>query len=240
MLNLNFKINDHYLALYCIRNTANDCFVEDQPREDIIAFQNLAWNTSKSSSDFLRSGPNSKAAIIGNKLEPSSEAALLFLDTIITTSEFRKVREQTEKSLARVQEEWSTNVEKTQLWMEELTGFDFNKQIDSYLTHPSLKNGSNIEGVIYWSERNDWPNYNTVYLWHEVLHNYFEKSEVSHAIIELITDNELRYRLNRVTYPPFVGHKELTAIKEKLLPQWKNYLKKSKKDILQFLEDAKY
>jgi len=81
----------------------------------------------------------------------------------------------------------------------------------------------------------DWPNYATVYLWHEILHSYIGYSEKEHAVIELITDEELRIRLNGSKYPPFAGHKYLAKIKQKILPRWKKYLKSKKRNIREFM-----
>jgi len=71
-----------------------------------------------------------------------------------------------------------------------------NRKIDVLVTHPKLKNGVNFArfGVIGWGHSEDWKNYTSVYIWHEILHSYFDKSDLNHTLIELIADNELRYR----------------------------------------------
>jgi hypothetical protein len=69
-------------------------------------------------------------------------------------------------------------------------------------------------------------------MWHEILHFYWLKPKdenLSHAIIELVTDNELRIRLNGGKYPPFVGHSWLEKIRRKIYPYWKKYLNKKLK-----------
>ena len=63
-----------------------------------------------------------------------------------------------------------------------------------------------------------------------------EKKE--HAVIELITDEELRTRLNGGKYPPFVGHGYLQKVKEKLLPKWRKYLKSEKQNIREFIRKS--
>ena len=90
--------------------------------------------------------------------------------------------------------------------------------------------------MIAWGHNEDWPNYATVYLWHEILHSYLGYSEKEHALIELIADEELRIQLNGGKYPPFVvGHKNLEKMKKKLLPQWRKYLKLKNRNIREFL-----
>jgi hypothetical protein len=93
-----------------------------------------------------------------------------------------------------------------------------------YIAHPGLKAGKNFGGNnIVWSHQNYWPNYNTVYIWHELLHSYFEKDDKSHALIELITDEEMRIKLNGGKYPPFVEHSFLNEVKLKNLNLWNEY-----------------
>ena len=82
-----------------------------------------------------------------------------------------------------------------------------------------------------------WKNYSTIYLWHEILHSYFGDSDIEHAIIELIVDEELRSRLNNAKYPPFEGHKNLSELKKKILPHWRKYLKSEAKDIKKFQKE---
>ena len=59
-------------------------------------------------------------------------------------------------------------------------------------------------------------------------------NDTNHALIQLITDNELRIRLNGGKYPPFEGHSTLTAEMSSLLPKWQEYLLSPNKDILAF------
>lgn len=62
---------------------------------------------------------------------------------------------------------------------------------------------------ISWGGVNEWENYEIVYIWHEILHDdklLGTESDVNHAIIELISDNELRRRLNGDEYNFDQGH----------------------------------
>ncbi|MBF0548761.1 MAG: hypothetical protein HQM08_30340 [Candidatus Riflebacteria bacterium] len=79
-----------------------------------------------------------------------------------------------------------------------------------------------------------------MYLWHEILHSYITGSRatefLNHALVKLITDNELREKLNNLSqaYPPFEGHSYLIPLETRILPYWNDYLKNPKKGILEF------
>jgi hypothetical protein len=114
------------------------------------------------------------------------------------------------------------------------------------VTHPGQRNGQTFaDGPIGWTERHDFSHYDTVYLWHEILHHFIKPTRPTmdvgnpaHAIIELLSDNELRVRLGGGPYPPFLGHPEDLPFQERLLPQWRTYLRQPRRDVLQFLTQA--
>ena len=119
--------------------------------------------------------------------------------------------------------------------ISEMTGLKPKKSFKVYITHPSLKNGIYLENnKLAWGHNEDWPNYTTVYLWHEILHSYFDPKRLDHIVISFVTDEELRVRLNGGKYPPFVTHDYLHPPMKKVLPLWKKYLKSKSKDIFEF------
>ncbi len=151
------------------------------------------------------------------------------------SKEFKKILNQTEKYLEFCKKQWRKNYDMTSEIIKELTGLKLNKNFTVYITHPSQRNGRYLgNNQITWGNSEKWPNYTTVYLWHEILHSYFLNSDLVESIIELIADNEIRCRLNGCKYPPFEGRKRLIATKKKLLPHWKKYLKSGKRDIKKF------
>lgn len=89
---------------------------------------------------------------------------------------------------------------------------------------------------IAWTFQDYYPNYNCVYLWHEILHSFFDLDEKTHALIELITNEELRISLNGGEYPPFIGHDYLNDTKLKNLETWKTFLKSKNKKINNIVE----
>ena len=75
-----------------------------------------------------------------------------------------------------------------------------------------------------------------MFLWHEILHAYFGQTDLDHAAIQFITDEELRVKLNGGSYPPYVGHASLSPLMNRVLPQWKRYLNNKDKNIKDFME----
>ena len=94
------------------------------------------------------------------------------------------------------------------------------------------------EFKIGWGSWGHFQNYTTVYLWHEILHLIMELEDVSHAVNQMATDNELRIRLNKTSYPPLEGHDWLKPIMKKILPKWGDYLQ-SDMNLLEFVEFMK-
>jgi hypothetical protein len=242
MLNLIFKIDKDYLIYHTLKSIGQKSFSSEKYKKDIIAFQNYAWEKDKFLYDLLIG----RFVVKPKDFQEKKYLKLLqrlkdiesYLDFLKKSKYFKKIYEQTKNYLNFCKKEWQRNYLKTIEIMTELTGIDFkkeNKKFIVYITHPSLKNGFNgRDGTIAWGHNEDWPNYSVVYLWHEILHSYFELSDLDHALIELLTDNELRVRLNGGKYPPFVGHENLEKLKYKILPYWKKYLKSKNKNIFEF------
>ncbi len=117
-------------------------------------------------------------------------------------------------------------------------------QIKIYLSHLLLPRGRSYPqfSSICWAHEEEWPNYNIVYLWHEILHiltyNFSGNETILHALIELAVDNELRIQLNKggdyfIEDGKFIKHKSLRALEEKILPHWQKYLKNKKQNLRQ-------
>lgn len=234
---LSFQIDDEYLIAHTLFSTNKTRFSSNKYKRDIISFQNYAWNTSKNNYLYLMK-EYPPTTVKNPQTLPSSLQD--FLLTLKKSDQYQKIHSQTQKYLLFCRLQWIKNLFSSASLMQELTGVKIDKKFNVYITHPSLKNGINSHGKILWGHNEDWENYATVYLWHEILHSYISSSKsdkISHAIIQLIADNELRVNLNGGTYPPFYGHKELFPLMSKMLPIWKKYLKsknKKNKNILTF------
>jgi hypothetical protein len=246
MITLNFQVDPRYLVYYTITRCAPECFIPGQPVEDVVAFQNYAWKFDREANDVFRHGI--PVGFILNKMpvEDLIVRANKFLDTMAADPAFTPILNQTAAALSKVKDEWEANLQKSHDLMSTISGLELTKEFEVYVTHPSQTNGMNLDGRILWTDRHDFNNYNTVYLWHEIMHSFIdsnppirEHGHIEHAIIQLMTDEELRVRFNGGTYPPFIGHEELRPIEERLLPAWRSYLRKPHKDIRQLIASAK-
>lgn len=233
-MKLRFLIDENYLIYHTLKSIYPDSFSSKRSQKDIVKFQNLAWTTSEESYNFLigRNTPNQLSDANIKKLVSDLPK---FINRLKTSCEFQKILKQTKIYLSKCEAQWNKNHENTSRYIKEITALRLDKEFGVYITHPSLKEGNYIgKNQITWGHTEEWPNYITVYLWHEILHSYFGNSDVEHTIIELIADEELRCLLNKEKYPPFVGHKHLEKIKRTILPQWKEYLNSEDKDIKKF------
>ncbi|OGM95684.1 hypothetical protein A2532_02880 [Candidatus Wolfebacteria bacterium RIFOXYD2_FULL_48_11] len=157
-------------------------------------------------------------------------------DDIRRSKEFKQLRKETEQHLLQVSKQWDLNKKFTLSFIQEVTGITLpNKTITVFITHPKLANGRALitHNAILWGHEEDWKNYHTVYLCHELMHILTWHTQkdyaVMHALIELMTDNELRIRLNGkgeyfTENGQLVGHKDLQELEQKILPIWQNYL----------------
>jgi hypothetical protein len=232
---VNFRVDDKYLAIHTLMGNTNWNNPKEQEEIEIVNFQKKVWELHEDDYKLLQYFKKTTPDLIRNpKLKFMDDLAI----NSIKLKEFRPVLERTKKYLDYVKNQWVGNLENSTKLMGEITGLNFDKKFNVYITHQYLKNGTQLgKQKIGFGHTEDWPNYYIVYLWHEILHSYFGKSDLDHALIELATDNELRVRMNGGQYPPLVGHEELKIIMEKVLPKWREYLRREKKDLVGFGEE---
>ncbi len=249
MIRLDFIADPTLVACYAIKfhpQEANYLKSTLASPKAIEQFARNVWNRDMKACEFLRYG-FSQIDIVQDDFIAVANNAREFLRTITQDVFFQPVLQETLKALSAVREEWEQNYSKTFDIMSELTGLTLEKAINVYITHPLIPNGENRHGKIFWTYRLDWPNYNTVYLWHEIMHMFLPPlnhnndygASPEHAVVELLTDCELRARVSGIDYPPMVGHQSLRELELKLLPAWKKYLEEPKKDISTFLKIAR-
>lgn len=238
-IKLDFCISEEYLIIHTLSHTNKSQFSSNKNKKDIVAFQNFAWSKSIDSYNLLagRYYPSTKTSGIKSTVSKIE----YYIETLKKSKQYLKILSQTRSYLEYCKEQWENNYVKTASVMKSLTGLNLDGSFVVYITHPSLMNGTNAgNNIICWGHNEDWPNYTTVYLWHEIMHSYMGHDDTSHALIELITDEELRVRLNGGRYPPLIrGHPHLERIEKKLLPAWKRYLKSDKHDIIKFRASIK-
>lgn len=243
MLNIKFILNDGFLTSYIINCYQGSWFIEyakDKYKKYIVDFQNLAFAESKDTCLTITGRFPLHNFGIQNGITDYTEMGELldsFISKLLKSKEFNVLKKQTTKSIELLEIEWNRNLEITNTYVKNL-GIDIEGEFNIYIVHPGLRAGSYLgNNTIIWSFQEYWSNYNTVYLWHEILHSYFEHCDINHALIELITDEELRTKLNGGEYPPFVGHQNLVEIKNKILPIWREYLNNNSTDIKSLIKN---
>jgi hypothetical protein len=155
---------------------------------------------------------------------------------ILNSNHFKQLLLETKKYAHAVEKQWNDNYTRSHEIIADITHLTIPKcTINIFISHPALYSGRSYpeQNVITWGHSEDWKDYSTVYLWHEILHHivYKQKTDanVMHALIELACDNELRIRLNGSgeyfrTSKYTVGHRNLISLEKKILPKWKQYL----------------
>jgi len=159
----------------------------------------------------------------------------------LQSPESRRLVRETKQYREWLKEEWRKKEKKILKELKRIIRIPLpEKEISIYITHPKLKNGLTISPkIIVWGHKEEWPNYSVVYLCHEILHTMFwgDNSKITHAIIELATDQELRIRLNNSgKYFEFSTHKNLVNLEKKIFPDWKKYLRDKNLNITQFIQ----
>ncbi len=231
-MQINFKIDETYLITHILAMCEPNRYSSDEHRRDIVDLQNVAWDASKDLFNMIVGRPY--PFIYSNKEELTNLGPRLvkYFETIRNHDVFRKVLGQTQDYAKHCQEQWKSTQDQAEKFIKEVTGFPLDHSFNIYLTHRSGRNGQYIgDNNILWGHHEDWPFYDTVYIWHEILHAYFSHSDEDHIIIQFIADCELRKKLSGLDYPPFIGHKELIPLMEKTYGLWQDYLKSKEKSL---------
>lgn len=175
---------------------------------------------------------------------------------IFRTNEYKRLLKETKKHLIFTRNQWNKNEKEALRILQEISGLPISKhKINVYVTHQKLHIGRTLDKkTIVWGHEEDWTNYSSVYLCHELLHimtwpGHWEKNyNILHTLICLATNNELRIRLNkRGKYFKegkfYTEYPEAIKLEKKILPYWKKYLGgKAGKNILElksFLDEYK-
>jgi hypothetical protein len=250
MIKLDYKIVPRTVILHIIAGYYPGYPLPGAPHSDTDALFAKAKQLDKATFDLLRDGAD--AANFTNVCA-SKQSTLLDIgkriDQLVQTLQQEAVAasilDQTAKALSDVRTEWEHNYFKSHEILSELIGLPLDRTFQVFMTHPSVAQGFNdFRGNIFWTYRLTFPNYNTIYLWHEIMHYYVDNEHkysesVAHSVVELLADEELRVRLNGEDYLPLVGHPHLRQSVTLLLPSWQSYTKqRGKKNINEFIEQA--
>jgi len=179
-------------------------------------------------------------------LEKAIEEVKLLMEEGMKTAEFNKLLQTAQEYKKWLENEWLINKEKVEKELKEIIRTDLPKDIFTVYVMGNLVHiGRHLgDHKVVWGHKEDWPNYSLVYLAHEYLHSMFSYSDLDHAVIELIADNELRIRLNQggeyfTCNGKDVGHDNLRELEKSMLPAWSAYLYNKSMDIRRFLVDQK-
>ncbi|MBX9686476.1 MAG: hypothetical protein K2X27_07225, partial [Candidatus Obscuribacterales bacterium] len=211
MITIDFQINQNYLVYSLLRDRAlSDA--DKAALQRIREFKNFAWEQDQEAYRLLSSGPSEHAILTKMNLQDIAKRSEVLLSKLVQNKTFLELQKETMQALDLIRAEWEKNQLKTHDIMSDLSGLELKGDHKVVVTHPALHQGINSNGIICWTNRNDWPNYNTIYIWHEILHSFLPCGDIEHAVIQFLSDNELRVRLNGGSYPPFEGHPELLEL----------------------------
>lgn len=239
MMKLEFLIDKKYTFLHAFNQYQHD--------EPFKGWSRFTWNIwdKHPQECYLLSGYAEWPLLGKTSLQSLAIKSEELLEKWMKTPETKRLIKETEKYRDWLEKEWNKKGEKTLNELEKIIRMPLpNKKIFVYVTHPKLRNGMAITPkIIVWGHSEDWLNYSIVYLCHEILHTILQgdRSDITHAIIELTTDQELRIRLGKkgkyFKEGKFdVGHFNLRKLEKKILPYWKNYLKDPKQNLKDFIQ----
>jgi len=144
-----------------------------------------------------------------------------------------------------VQNQWAKNRKQIEYELERMLRIPIPQDyVKVFTTHAEIPVGHALPGlhVICWGHKEEFKNYHSVFLAHELLHFVLppDQLEVDHALIELVADDELRLRLNGSRrYFQFQGHERLRPLKKRLMPHWQRYLRSKTGNTLTLLADCR-
>lgn len=241
-MKLKFKINKYYLVGYAIASS-------NKPFNTWKKLEEKIWEKYREKPAYYFLNPKyinlalEKIQLdisdknIRSVLSKHSADLKKIHQEIFKSKEFQKLFKETKNHLDFVKNQWGKNENQALKILKEISGLSLPAQeITIYITHPNSCNGKTIDkNTIVWGHTEDWENYATVYLSHELLHimtwpSHFQKNyNISHALICLATNNELRIRLNKKgkyfkTRKIYTEYPEMIKLEKTILPYWKKYL----------------
>jgi len=200
-------------------------------------------NNSSIESAFLSNNLLRYFALFGNKKlnKISSKSIDRFFNKLFSNKEIKKLIKETDVYRLELEKEWNNNYKKSRDIIEKITKIKIpNTEIKIFVVHPELKGGYSFPQYkkIVWGHKSDWSYYNIVYIWHEIFHcithGKYKNKGLMHALIELVNDNELRARLNKIKNDGKIGHLGLEMLRRKILPEFKKFIKNKNINLFDF------
>lgn len=146
---------------------------------------------------------------------------------------FENYYSEAKDNLKRVVSAWKENKGKINKFLKDILKMEINLKMTAYICSPNMKMGKNIKNNCFvWGHVDGLTdkNYDLVYLVHESLHSYFEWNNLTHAIIENITDVELAKYLNN-SKNGYAYHDFTHDMHVRIYPFWNLYINKPVEDI---------
>lgn len=210
MLNINFEVNSNILAREIISRS-------NMPTE----FANYLWG--KYNSSYIKIQRHVMAEDIDINIIQELQQKTFFQDYL----------KQSNENLIRIKQNWIQNREIINKFLLEIIKTEFNLDVTCNIVSPNLNAGHNIgNNSFVWGHTKGLKdaNYDLVYLVHESLHSYFEHDNLSHSIIEEISDIELSKMLNK-TKCGYSCHNFTIENHVKIFPFWNLYLNRKIEEI---------
>ena len=235
-MKLSFEINKNYL----IYNALN----KDVRMEGWVDLQNELWRKYLNGYKLLKG--NHRQVFLENdpinKLSNSVDDLRNLFEEIKQKELYKTLLKETEEYKKWLENEWESNENILERKMQSILKTDIsNIELKVFVVSNKMKSGLHIsKGTIVWGHSEDFQNYSLIYLMHEMMHDMLESNNLTHAVIELATDNELRVGLNGKGEYFYingrtVGHDYLLETEKRIENDWKEYLKNDTQNIYEFV-----
>lgn len=235
-MDFKFVVNPDYVFTHAINMVQTK-----EPFSGWGKFTNKIWEANPEVFYFLAGSP--EWYLYNQNILEVAKKAEKILKEKRKSKEYQRLKKETEVYCLKVEQQWRKNKMRVLDFFENDLKLEVpNKEIIVFITHPKLNNGFTIDdNKIAWGHSEDYKNYSSVYLAHELMHilTKHDDSDLAHAVIELATDNELRIRLNKSgKYFEYLGHAHLEKQERKLYPLWKKFLKEDG-NLFEFIKKMK-
>jgi len=211
MINLKFKVNKDVLAREMIYKSR--CIPKD--------FANYLWEKYNDSYRKLKFDPRN------DKIDKNIFAELKMQPF------FKELVKNSYTNCKKMQNLWKLNKQKITKFLTTILRKDIDLDLTANIVAPEICAGMNLRNNQFvWGHKKGETdlNYNLVYMTHESLHSYFDMDDISHAIIENITDIELSKYLNK-TEVGYSMHEFTQDAHIQIFPYWNLYLNRTKDEI---------
>lgn len=155
---------------------------------------------------------------------------------------FMKLLEETKDYARQVQYKWQDKKRQVYIALLDILRIPVDGEFTCFIVHPETHTGRSLHqsrvNAFVWGHYSHFPNYDVIYLIHEMMHSIFPFNPIAHTVQELAIDNELRVRLNHGSYDEKtvvcgIGREKIISL---MLPEWRRYLVANTENIFQFIE----